>query len=158
MAALLGDPRERADDVISLEPFDADNRNRERLQHLADHVELGSEVVGHGAPPRLVLDVLLGTKGRRPHVECCDGELRARGQDDRQHRRKAVDGVGHPAVRRAHRRQCEERPVDETVGVDQYQAPPSKPTHSWILRLAGERHPGGRLNVSNRRGPEARRV
>ncbi len=98
VAALLGDAREGADHVIRLEAFDAVDRDGERFQHLAHHLDLRPEVVGHGAPPGLVFLVFQGAERWFAEVEGGDRVLRPRGEDDRQHRRKAVDGIGHPAV------------------------------------------------------------
>ena len=134
VTALLTDARERADDVVRLEALDRVDRDRERLEDLAHLLDLRAQVVRHGAPAGLVLLVLLRPKSGGRQVERGSRELRAGGQDDREHGCESVHGIGHLPVRRAHRRQCEKRPVDEAVGVDQNQAPALPLRHVWILR------------------------
>ena len=134
MAALLGDARQRADDVVGFEARDAVDGDRERFQDLTNLLDLRAQVVRHRAPPGLVLRVLLRSECRRREVERRHGELRARGQDDGEHGGEAVHRIGHLPVRRAHRRQGEKCPVDEAVGVDQNDAPALPLRHVWILR------------------------
>ena len=134
VASLFADAGKRADDVVGFEAFDAMDGDRERLEHLAHHVHLRPQVVGHGAPSGFVLLIFLGAKCGFAKIEGGDGVLGSRRQHDRQHRGEAVDGIGHPAVRGAHRRQGKKCPIDQAVGVDQDEAPASSLRHVRILR------------------------
>ena len=157
VAALFGDASERADDVVGLEAFDSVDRDRKGFEHLADHFDLRAQVVGHGTPAGLVLLIFLGAECGLAKIEGGDRVLRARGKDDREHRREAVDGIGHLSVRRAHRRQGEKSSIDEAVGVDQNHPPPPTLRHVRILRTSRVTPTGG-LERSNRRDGEDRRV
>ena len=134
--SFLRDPRERADEVVGLEAGHAVDGDRESGENVAHLLDLRPQVVRHGPPAGLVLDVFLGPEGGRADVESGHGELRPRGQDDGQHRRESVHGVGHLPVRRAHRRQGEKRPVDEAVGVDQDNLSAPSFRHVQMVRMA----------------------
>ena len=127
--ALLGDSRQRADHVVGLVALELVNGDVEGVQHLLGALDLGPEVLGHLAPAGLVLGVLDGPEGRLAHVEGRRCEVGPVGEHDREHRGEAVNGVGHLARRGAHRREREERPVDQAVGVDEHQTAASGASH-----------------------------
>src|SRR5207244_2141041 len=109
----LGLPRERADDIVGLEPGERVHRNAERLEQLLAALELGPEIVGHRLPRGLVRRLHLASERRDRQVErSCDvlrGHLLEGLQEDRG---KAERRVRELALGRGERWHGEERPAD----------------------------------------------
>jgi hypothetical protein len=112
------------DDVVGLETADHHHRDAQRIEHLADQLDLAAEVVGRLAAPGLVVGVDLAAERLPGDVEGhCDmrGFLVAQQVD--QHRGEAEDGVGRLSRggRHVDLAQRVERPVGERMPVEQEQ-------------------------------------
>ncbi len=92
--ALLGaDAGEAADDIVRLVPFALLDGDVERVDELPHPLDLGPQIVGHGAAIRLVLGVLIVAEGP-PAFHGDDGVLRIfPPQHVEQHRRESEDRV-----------------------------------------------------------------
>ena len=111
------------------------DRDAQRVEHLADQLDLAAEVFRRLAAAGLVLGVGLAAEGLPRHVEGDRdvGRLLVAQQVD-QHRGEPEDGVGGlpGGGRHVDLAQCVERPVGERVPVEQQQrgrlrASPSQP-------------------------------
>ena len=92
---VLGQGRQQ---VVGFVAFQLDRGNAQASQHLADQRQLLLEQVGSRGSAGLVFLVAIESKLRRALIEANDDSLRPLvGQKFDQHRRKAVDGVGHLA-------------------------------------------------------------
>ncbi len=121
LAAVADLGGEGGDDVVGLEPGLLEERESEDLDDLADQAHLLAQDVGSGLATGLVVVEPFVPERRLGPIE---GHGHAVGtvvaEQVEQHRREAVDGVGHLA--RCGRQiggQREERSVGERVAVDQ---------------------------------------
>ena len=121
-AALARAARERADDVVRLDPGLLDDRHRERARHVAHERELRLQVVRRLGAVRLVAAGRSRSGRLAPGVEDeRDVRRRVLAQRLEQHRREPVGGVGRHALRR---REVRDRVVgaeDEARAVDEGQ-------------------------------------
>ena len=119
-ACCLALTRERADDVIGLVAGEGVHRHAEPFEQLLHALELRTQLVGHRLARRLVRDVLLVSEGLSRQIEGCGNVLRLdlldRLQEDRG---EAERRVREFPLGRRERRDREEAPVDEGVGVDE---------------------------------------
>ncbi len=111
-AGFFGFARERRDDVVSLLPFDFDDRNVMHREHVAHQRELTAQIVGHRRSLGLVFLIERHTVDRQALVERGDHVRRLLIMDDLvEHHREAVNRVDRHAAHRRQRRQREERTV-----------------------------------------------
>ena len=94
LIARLG--RERGEDVVGLEAGGLDDRDAQRLDHLAHEAHLLAEDVGRGAAAGLVVgDALVAERGLGPVEGHADAVGLVVAHEVQQHRREPVDRVGH---------------------------------------------------------------
>jgi hypothetical protein len=102
----VGDPRQQGrDDVVRLDPLDAQHRNAQRIDDAMDVGDLRREVVRHLRPVRFVVGVDLVAKRLAGGVEHHDQVVGLRvAEQFQQHRGEAVDRVGREPVGPGQRR------------------------------------------------------
>ena len=91
-------PRQRADDVVRLDPLDLVNGYAEGAHDVAREWELRAQLRGRRPPGRFVLCQLFVAEGPASQVERRQYVVRMLLQGEQEHRRKAVGGVDDVAL------------------------------------------------------------
>ena len=113
---------ERADDVVGLHPWHAQDREAQRLDDLLHRFDLGAQVVGHGAAGGLVLGIQRIAEGRPRRVQDEGDVVGVLLQRRPQHVDDAEQRAGRTAIRGGQRRQGVEGTEQVGRSVDQDQA------------------------------------
>ena len=122
LAGLGGAARQRADDVVGLDAFDAQQRQAQRLDRIEQWLDLRAQVIGHRRAVRLVGGkevVAEGAAGGIEHHHHAAAGLLAR--EPLQHVQHAIDRARGLAARVGQRRQRMEGAIQVGRAVDQDQ-------------------------------------
>src|SRR5690606_22421541 len=126
--------RQGADDVVGLDPGDAQHREAERLHDVAHRLDLRAQVVGHRRAVGLVLGIQVVAEGLAGGVEHEGGAVRLLLERGAQHVDHPEQRAGGLAGGVGQRRQRVEGAVQVGRAVDQDEAVRGPLGHAPILR------------------------